>query len=96
MEVLAVIDLVEIAREARENYDQKKSDTLPAWRVLQTPEAGSITVELLHHTLPLAVAMADMPSIRVLQSVLMWWWEMGRLYGRSEVVEETLNATKFD
>jgi hypothetical protein len=96
------IDFEELAKEARVNVFGVEEGPCTGFKSVEgwaENHKGLFTNELIKSTTfqtlmqdPfITMAMSVSPSTLVMIQLLFgWWWEMGRLYGRAEVVRETM------
>ena len=83
------IDVEELAKEAKANL-LVSMDTQIA--ICMNPVVAFGTINMIDMSMPeVAVAVTtNRENMQSLQVLLFWYWEMGRLYGRQEIVRETV------
>jgi hypothetical protein len=85
---MKTINVEELIDEAKVNLMR---DTELAMGVMLTPYVEDTILSLLAIEPTLIEAMAGSPiKVKILQTICLMIWETGRLYGRAEVVRETM------
>jgi hypothetical protein len=84
-----MINITAIGEEAAKNIEQDNLESVKV--VLLNAEITTKTLNLLTQDPAMALLM-DGKSIATIQVLVGWYWEMGRLYGRQQMVDETLNG----
>lgn len=84
----AEVNLVELAEEAKEVL--LAMPKVGEHIMMTDPTIVNMTMGGITADFPLAVSMLNHSTVATVQMLLMWYWEMGRLYGRGEVIRETM------
>lgn len=84
-----MINVTAIGEEAAKNIEQDSLESAKV--VLLNVEITTKTLNLLTQD-PVMTLLMDGKSIAIIQVLIAWYWEMGRLYGRQQMIDETLNG----
>ncbi len=90
-----MIDVAEIGKEALETLADKEhcaeiryvTKTFGSNEVIQNVTTNALMANPL---MAIAIVAMSDKELAALQSLFVYYWEMGRLYGRQEIVRETM------
>ena len=88
------IDFAELSQEALNNVATDESTREIAIRAIKDPNFGDHVCNALDSNPVLVLAVKTAGAMANIQAIICFAFEYGRLYGRSEVVNETLERVE--